>query len=63
MGFFDNVANKSVPEGSGLAKPLMLAFIALLASGALRHKQAPAPAPAQGTSPAPGTEAGGLLED
>ncbi len=61
MGFFDNVTNKSVPEGSGLAKPLMLAFIALLASGALRHKQAPAPAPAQGASPAPGTEAGGLL--
>ena len=61
MGFFDSVANKSVPEGSGLAKPLMLAFIALLASGALTRKQAPAPAPAQGASPAPGTEAGGLL--
>jgi len=61
MGFFDSVANKSVPEGSGLAKPLMLAFIALLASGALTRKQAPAPAPAQGGSPAPGTEAGGLL--
>jgi hypothetical protein len=44
MGFFDSVANKSVPEGSGLAKPLMLAFIALLASGALTRKQAPAPA-------------------
>jgi hypothetical protein len=40
MGFFDSVANKSVPEGSGLAKPLMLAFIALLASGALTRKQA-----------------------
>ena len=37
----------------------MLAFIALLASGALTRKQAPAPAP--GASPAPSVDAGGLL--
>jgi hypothetical protein len=51
MGFFDNVLNKSVPQGSSIVKPLMLAFIALLASGALSRKEAPASAP--GTSPAP----------
>jgi uncharacterized protein YidB (DUF937 family) len=59
MGFLDDVINKSVPQGSSLAKPLMLAFIALLASGALTRKQAPASAP--GTSAAPGADAGGLL--
>ena len=32
----DNVLDKSLPQGSGLAKPLMLAFIALLASAHLR---------------------------
>jgi hypothetical protein len=57
MGFLDDVINKSVPQGSSLAKPLMLAFIALLASGALTRKQAPASAP--GTSAAPGADAGG----
>jgi hypothetical protein len=54
MGFLDNAVYKSVPQGSSLAKPLLLAFGALLASGALTgaltHKQAPTPAP--GTSPA-----------
>ena len=33
MGFLDNVVNKSVPQGSSVAKPLMMAFGALLASG------------------------------
>ena len=41
MGFLDDVLNKAVPQGSGIAKPLMLAFVALLASGALTRKQAP----------------------
>jgi uncharacterized protein YidB (DUF937 family) len=59
MGFLDNVANKAVPEGSSLAKPLIMAFTALLASGALSRKQEPAPAP--GTSPASHPDAGGLL--
>ena len=35
MGLLDNAVNKSVPQGSSLAKPLLLAFGALLASGAL----------------------------
>ena len=59
MGFLDNVTNKAVPEGSGLAKPLILAFTALLASGVLGRKQEPTPAP--GTSPASHPDAGGLL--
>jgi hypothetical protein len=59
MGFLDNVANKALPEGSSLAKPLILAFIALLASGVLGRKQEPASAP--GTSPASHPDAGGLL--
>jgi uncharacterized protein YidB (DUF937 family) len=59
MGFLDDVVNKSVPQGSGLAKPLMLAFVALLASGVLTRKAA-APS-ATGTSPASAPDAGGLL--
>ncbi len=59
MGFLDDVVNKSVPQGSSLAKPLMLAFVALLASGALTRKQAATQAP--GASPASGADAGGLL--
>lgn len=59
MGFLDDVVNKSVQQGSSLAKPLMLAFVALLASGALTRKQAPTPLP--GASPASGADAGGLL--
>ena len=63
MGLLDNAVNKSVPQGSSLAKPLLLAFGALLASGALTRKQAPTPAPASapGTSPASNPEVGGLL--
>jgi uncharacterized protein YidB (DUF937 family) len=48
-----------LPQGSGLAKPLMLAFMALLASGALTRKQSPASAPS--ASPTSGADAGGLL--
>ena len=59
MGFLDNVVNKSVPQGSSVAKPLMMAFGALLASGALTRKQAPTSAP--GTSPAADPQAAGLL--
>jgi uncharacterized protein YidB (DUF937 family) len=64
MGLLDNAVNKSVPQGSSLAKPLLLAFGALLASGALTGaltgKQAPTPAP--GTNPAAADpQAGGLL--
>ena len=59
MGFLDNVADKAVPQGSGLKKPLVLAFISLLASGALSRKQEPAPTPS--ASPASTAHAGGLL--
>jgi uncharacterized protein YidB (DUF937 family) len=59
MGFLDNAVNKSVPQGSSVAKPLMIAFGALLASGALKRKQAPTSAP--GTVPAADPQAGGLL--
>jgi len=59
MGLLDNVINKSVPQGSSVAKPLMMAFGALLASGALTRKQAPASAP--GTSPAGDPQSSGLL--
>ena len=58
MGFLDNVADKAVPQGSSLKKPLVLAFISLLASGALSRKQEPAPTP---MSPTPNAHAGGLL--
>ena len=51
MGFLDNAVNKSVPQGSSLAKPLLLAFGALLASGALTRRQAPTPAPTPGRAP------------
>ena len=57
MGFLDDVVNKSAPQGSSILKPLMLAFVALLASGALSRKQAPAAAPGPASNP----EAGGLL--
>jgi uncharacterized protein YidB (DUF937 family) len=57
MGFLDDTLNKALPQGSSVAKPLMLAFLALLASGALSRKQAPATAP--DTRPDP--DAGGLL--
>ena len=56
MGFLDNVLNKSVPQGSSLAKPLLLALGALLASGALTRKQS---APDTSSDSEPG--AGGLL--
>ena len=56
MGFLDNVLNKSVPQGSSPAKPLLLALGALLASGALTRKQS---APDTSSASEPG--AGGLL--
>ncbi len=61
MGFLDNVLGAAVPKGD-LAKPLMIAFAALLASGALHRQAAPA-APANapaGTAAGAGAD-GGLL--
>jgi uncharacterized protein YidB (DUF937 family) len=59
MGFLDNVLNKSVPQGSSIVKPLMLAFVALLASGALSRKDGSTAA--AGTNQASNPQAGGLL--
>ena len=56
MGFLDNVLNKSFPQGSSPAKPLLLALGALLASGALTRRQS---APDTTSASEPG--AGGLL--
>jgi uncharacterized protein YidB (DUF937 family) len=53
MGWLDDVLGSSVPKG-GLAKPLLIALTALIASGAL-HRQASSNAPAGGAAD------GGLL--
>ena len=65
MGMLDDVLNSAVPKGN-LAKPLMIAAAALLASGAL-HKQSSPSAPSVGKTPAePSGDLlaglGGLLE-
>jgi uncharacterized protein YidB (DUF937 family) len=59
MGFLDNAIDKATPKGNSIAKPLMKAFIAALASGALTRKQAPAAPPHP--SPASDQNAGSLL--
>jgi uncharacterized protein YidB (DUF937 family) len=59
MGMLDDLLGKALPKGN-ISKPLILALLALLASGALTRKQAgdaptpPAPSPA----PTPQTDAG-----
>lgn len=57
MGFLDDVLGTSVPKGD-LAKPLMIALAALLASGAL-HKSSPS-MPAGNAAPSDGGLLGGL---
>jgi uncharacterized protein YidB (DUF937 family) len=60
MGMLDDIVGSAVPKGN-LAKPLMIALMALLASGALTRKSATsAPAPAQPHAP-PDEGDGGLL--
>jgi len=61
MGLLDDVLGSSVPKGN-LAKPLMIAFGALLASGAL-HKQFSSSGPSASGTPVGNPEAGdgGLL--
>jgi uncharacterized protein YidB (DUF937 family) len=60
MGFLDNVLGSAVPGGN-YSKPLMIALMALLASGALtRRSSAQAPSAAPSTSPADASH-GGLL--
>ncbi len=53
MGMLDDILHSSVPRGD-LARPLMMALMALLASGALHKGSAP------GTT-APGRPNGGLM--
>ena len=65
MGYFDNAIDKAAPTGSSIAKPLMKAFIAALASGALTRKQvAAAPQPSSPSDQNNGMLGGlsGLLE-
>jgi len=60
MGMFDDIVDSAVPKGS-LAKPLILALGALLASGALFKGNAPDTS-ARGKQAAPSDEGdGGLL--
>src|SRR5262245_61047455 len=60
MGMLDDVVGSAVPRGS-LAKPLILALLALLASGALHRQGAPAgSAPGKPATPANDAD-GGLL--
>src|SRR5215475_2122344 len=60
MGMFDDIVGSAVPKGS-LAKPLILALVALLASGSLFKGGAP-DASAKGSAAAPPDEGdGGLL--
>ena len=57
MGMLDDVLGSAVPKGS-LSKPLMIALMALLASGALHRSASAAPSAA---GAAPSGDGGGLL--
>jgi uncharacterized protein YidB (DUF937 family) len=60
MGLLDDVLGSAVPQGS-LAKPLLIALGALVASGALHSQSAPSQAaPSQQPESTPGGD-GGLL--
>ena len=61
MGTLDDVVGSAVPKGN-LAKPLMLAVMALLASGALTRGSAPATAAPANSAVPPGAAQGGLLD-
>jgi uncharacterized protein YidB (DUF937 family) len=52
---------RSAAPGGSIAKPLMLALLALLASGALFRGAGTGPAASTGSPPAPDEGAGGLL--
>jgi len=60
MGMLDDVLNSSLPKGS-LAKPLMIAFAALLASGALHRQSSPSGSPASSAPPESADPSGGGL--
>lgn len=63
MGLLDDMLGSAVPGGS-ITKPLMLALLGLLASGALFRNSQPqaGPAPGGARPPAPEDEGGGLLD-
>ena len=60
MAGLEDMIRSSAPGGN-VGKPLMLALLALLASGALFGKGAPAPSPKQAPQPTSDDESGGLL--
>ena len=62
MGLLDDMLGSAVPQG-GISKPLMLALLALLSSGALFGGDDRETAPTKTGGPrSPGDEGGGLLE-
>ena len=60
MAGLEDTLGKAVPGGN-IGKPLMLALMALLASGALSRKGDAASSTSTGTQPTPNEGAGGLL--
>jgi uncharacterized protein YidB (DUF937 family) len=62
MGLLDDMFGSAVPQGS-ITKPLMLALLALLASGALFQGSDREPAPTQPGGPRPPEDEGGGLLD
>jgi uncharacterized protein YidB (DUF937 family) len=60
MAGLEDTIRSAVPGGN-VGKPLMLALVALLASGALFGKGGTGPSAGTGSQPAPGEGAGGLL--
>ena len=60
MAGFDDIIRSAVPGGN-LGKPLMLALLGLLASGALFRGGGSAPAAGKGSQPTSDEGAGGLL--
>ena len=60
MAGFDDIIRSAVPGGN-VGKPLMLALLALLASGALFRGGGSAPAAGTGSQPGSDEGAGGLL--
>ena len=60
MAGFEDTIRKAVPGGD-IAKPLMLALLALLASGVLFGKRDAGPSAGTGAQPTPDQGTGGLL--
>jgi uncharacterized protein YidB (DUF937 family) len=60
MAEFEDTIRKAVPGGN-IAKPLMLALLALLASGVLFGKRDAGPSAGTGAQPTPDQGTGGLL--